>query len=172
MPSSIAGSGTTFLGQRNFRSDGSYVTTEFITAIYLPLVPIRSFRVIEYGSSHRYFGPNVASSNTLYRGQRIPLCWPQVAAVYATVGLCLTSLILFFLGRGTDVNPGPLNGLNENIAVSLAFLSATWPLIAGLILRALAKRRAGWEPKTLSDDPALMKAMKETHDRIKQHKNR
>jgi hypothetical protein len=34
-----------FYGQRDFRSDGSYITTEWFTLFYIPLVPFRSFRV-------------------------------------------------------------------------------------------------------------------------------
>jgi hypothetical protein len=45
MPSSIQGFGTAFVGQRDFWPDGSYVTTEWIVVLFLPLIPLRSVRV-------------------------------------------------------------------------------------------------------------------------------
>jgi hypothetical protein len=59
--------------------------------------------------------------------------------------------------------------LDKEIAVPLMVLSATWPLVAAHVLRLLAKRRVGWEPKSISDDPAIMNAMNETERLMKQH---
>jgi hypothetical protein len=46
MPSSINGCGTKYYGQRDFRADGSHVTTNFFCLLFVPIIPIHSVRVI------------------------------------------------------------------------------------------------------------------------------
>lgn len=43
--SSLRGTGTMFYGECDYRQDGSYITTRWITLIYVPLWPISSHRV-------------------------------------------------------------------------------------------------------------------------------
>jgi hypothetical protein len=45
-PTSINGMGSMFYGKSDVRQDGSYLTTEWFTILYLPVVPLRSFRVL------------------------------------------------------------------------------------------------------------------------------
>lgn len=45
MPTLFQGFGTAFVGKRDFWPDGSYVTTEWIVAFCVPLVPTKSLRV-------------------------------------------------------------------------------------------------------------------------------
>lgn len=144
MATNVVGFGTTFLGQRDYGSDGSYITTEFVTAFYIPLIPLRSFRVVESGNSMNWLGPSAAYARMSYRGERQPLCWAQVGAVYGAVALSIGSFTLFLAGLGSRESPGPIYELYSHtaIATALMFLSATWPLIAGRILRARAKTRA------------------------------
>lgn len=52
-PFTLNGFGTTFYGKRDFRADGSYITTEWIVLAYLPLIPIRSLRVSYRGPGER-----------------------------------------------------------------------------------------------------------------------
>jgi hypothetical protein len=42
---SMNGTGTRVYGKRDFRTDGSFVTTKWITFLWVPLVPLRSMRV-------------------------------------------------------------------------------------------------------------------------------
>jgi hypothetical protein len=46
MALAINGFGTAFHGERDFRPDGSFITTEWIIVACLPVVPLRSLRVI------------------------------------------------------------------------------------------------------------------------------
>ena len=46
MPFMLQGFGTTFYGKRDFRPDGSYLTTEWIVVLAVPVFPIRSLRII------------------------------------------------------------------------------------------------------------------------------
>jgi hypothetical protein len=49
MPLSFMGLGTTYYGQRAFRSDGTYLTTLWVIVLWLPVFPIWSFRVRDFG---------------------------------------------------------------------------------------------------------------------------
>lgn len=143
MATNVVGFGTAFLGQRDYGPDGSYITTEFVTARYVPLVPLRSYRAVESANSFRWVGPRAGYARTDYRVQRQPLCWAQVGSVYGTLALCVGSFSLFILGLGNRQIPGPIYGLysHTTIATALIFLSAAWPLIITRVLRARAKRR-------------------------------
>jgi hypothetical protein len=91
MPGSFNGCGTRFYGNREIGEDGSYVTTEWITFVYIPLIPIRSFRILPQAG-----GTNViVYSSQNYLSRRVPLCWPQVRNVYGFTGPIL-ALIVFF----------------------------------------------------------------------------
>jgi hypothetical protein len=46
MPSNVNGFGTKYYGQRDFRVDGSYVTTNFFCLAFVPIIPLHSVRVI------------------------------------------------------------------------------------------------------------------------------
>jgi hypothetical protein len=45
VPFSINGCGTRYYGKQDKRQDGSYITTEWITFFFIPLIPLRSLRV-------------------------------------------------------------------------------------------------------------------------------
>lgn len=63
----------TTLGQTDLRSDGSYVTTQWLSVLMVPLVPIASFRVLE--SRRLPKGPYKAC-------EAVPLCFRQILSVY------------------------------------------------------------------------------------------
>jgi hypothetical protein len=84
---SINGFGLRLYGAREHRDDGSYVTTRYATALFLPLLPVDAFRVVSAGDDGWYFlgkatlgalgtwwrrlalaGALVAVLGTLYRG--------------------------------------------------------------------------------------------------------
>ncbi|HET9791003.1 MAG TPA: hypothetical protein VFR08_06850 [Candidatus Angelobacter sp.] len=46
MPSNVNGFGTKYYGQRDFRADGSYLTTNFFCLGFVPIIPLHSVRVI------------------------------------------------------------------------------------------------------------------------------
>ncbi len=93
MPWSINGCGTRFYGSREVGPDGSYVTTEWLTFVFLPLIPIRSLRVLPTGK-----GTNaIVFSSQNYQTARVPFAWTQVRNVYLIVGPILLA-ILYFTG--------------------------------------------------------------------------
>jgi hypothetical protein len=92
MPYTFNGFGTRYYGERERAEDGSYITTEWITLLYFPILPIRSFRVLPVGK-----GTNIIiHSSQEYQAIRVPLCWPQVRNVY----LVMSPVLLLFLYFG------------------------------------------------------------------------
>jgi hypothetical protein len=93
MPSSINGCGTKYYGQRDFRADGSHVTTNFICLLFLPMIPIHSVRVIP-DSKNSW----IPFSNNYY--QVLEKRWPnlvQVLFVYLCAAAVVGQGILFFV---------------------------------------------------------------------------
>ena len=138
MPYTFFGFGTEFIGKRDFGTDGSFVTTEFKTAM-LPLYPINTVRVIEGPTSTE---SHVLSSTThtqyliLARGK---VNIRQTVCVYAYAALHVAYLIsLGVIGpkwlteHDSIVNPKWL----------LQFAVLMLPAAIPLTLRSLARRRA------------------------------
>jgi hypothetical protein len=80
MPYTLNGCGTKYYGQRELMSDGSYITTEWIVFVYIPLIPIGSFRVLPTGKSSYY----IIGNSSEYLVRRVPLNWKQIRNVYVT----------------------------------------------------------------------------------------
>ena len=55
MSYSYRGIGIRYYGKRDFHADGSYVTTKWFCVLYLPLVPLKSLRIMLTGAS-KYYG--------------------------------------------------------------------------------------------------------------------
>src|SRR5262249_30662983 len=82
----LQGFGTTFYGARDFHSDGSYITTEWMVIGWVPIIPLRSLRVryqgagapprfpIGIGYSHSYAVHETGAPN-----------WKQVLYTYLYV---------------------------------------------------------------------------------------
>jgi hypothetical protein len=85
MPFTLKGCGTKYNGRRDFNKDGSFVTTEWIVFIYIPLIPIGSFRVSPTGKSSN----GVFYNSTEYFVTRVPLCWQQIRNVYIILGIAI-----------------------------------------------------------------------------------
>ena len=123
--SSINGIGSTYIGCSDLGKDGSFVTTEW--AIFLlPIVPIRSFRVLP--TSHINLG---IYSSSKFQAQPVPLHLPHVIWMYATY---LAAAIFFMVA---DRLTGPKSSailsspfLSSAIAFALSLL-AVW--ISGFI---------------------------------------
>ncbi len=79
---SFNGIGTMFYGCSDVRPDGSYVATEWFAIVYLPVVPLRSLRILEIGrqrSAGNVVGVARYSSNLQYQVLNDePLAWGQI----------------------------------------------------------------------------------------------
>jgi hypothetical protein len=78
MPFTIAGIGTSFRGRREL-PDGTYITTEWVTLWWVPLVPRRSWRVLGEGAG--FGAPHIMGSRE-YQVAPVPLDRRQVMSEY------------------------------------------------------------------------------------------
>jgi hypothetical protein len=92
MPFSLNGCGTRYYGYRDLQDDGSYTTTEWVIFIYIPLVPLASFRVLPEGDYKNY----IVVRSQRYRVRKISLCWQQVRNTYLVVMSIPIAIFIFF----------------------------------------------------------------------------
>lgn len=83
------GIGTKLYGSTDTGSDGSYVTTKWFVFIYLPIIPLESFRVVKEDSSNI-----IVYKSQKYRAMSIPLHKKQVVKTYFLVYGIIGILIL------------------------------------------------------------------------------
>ena len=102
MAYTLNGIGTAFYGKRDFCADGTYITTEWITVLYIPLVPLRSMRVRYQGRAEPRFSIGVGSAETYAVFEKTAPRLKQVLFTYGytwfliTWTSCLISLIVSF----------------------------------------------------------------------------
>jgi hypothetical protein len=100
----INGIGTMFYGQSRRDPDHSYITTEWFVIFYIPLFPLRSYRV--HGESRELrqttmFGVQDSKSHEL---QRIPLCWSQIKPILFRLWGCAVALATSIYVAATSAN--------------------------------------------------------------------
>ena len=109
MPYSVNGIGTQYYGHADpipaapsthpliswlrDRDDGheSWIVTEWVTFLWIPLIPLGSFRVWPVSHEHSLIGNR---SRTQYRVRTIGLYWPQVVWGYAITAVLVSALWL------------------------------------------------------------------------------
>lgn len=101
MPFTINGIGTSNYGERDFRTDGSYVTTSWFVLVFVPIFPLKSQRILPTGNNKFYL---VYYSQPYLILEKLPLNWTQVLSVYGWYaalsmfsGLALAGLWFFAL---------------------------------------------------------------------------
>jgi hypothetical protein len=142
MPSSVNGFGTKYYGQRDFRADGSYITTKFFCLAFFPIIPLHSVRVIpDPKNSALPFSKNYYAI--------LEKRWPhplQVFSIYLWAAAAAGMGILFFWK------------IEPFFKESAPFLTAGWmepflfcaclaiPVLAGMLLRNLFRRSEELKP--------------------------
>jgi len=137
MPSSVNGFGTKYYGQRDFRPDGSYVTTKFFCLAFLPIIPLHSVRVIpDPKNSWMPFSKNYYAI--------LEKRWPnplQVLSIYLWAAAAAGMAVLYFWK------------IEPFLKESAPALAANWilpfffgicvmiPVAAGVLLRNLFRKR-------------------------------
>jgi hypothetical protein len=137
MPSNVNGFGTKYYGQRDFRADGSYITTNFFCLAFLPIIPLHSVRVIaDPKNSAMPFSKNYYSI--------LEKRWPhplQVLSIYLWAAAAAAMGILFFWK------------IEPFLKVRYQWLTQGWqeafifaacvavPVGAGLLVRTLLQKR-------------------------------
>lgn len=137
MAFTLNGCGTTFYGQREFHSDGTYVTTEWIVMIYIPLVPLRSMRVRYTGPSERsikigFGGP--ARGYTIYEKT-----WPNWRQVACTYGLVAATLGWIW---GVCLIGDSFLEKNSSLILPMLATAVILPALLPRFLRTRARRHA------------------------------
>ncbi len=136
MAASINGIGTRFYGAGSPRRDGSTVTTKWFAVIFIPLIPLSSYRVIRNTKSDKltFFGHS-ASYVVL---EKLPINWAQVLRTYAFAFFYTIWIGFVCVGAGWAAD----NWLPPLWANILApFVLAIVPFILLDVVRAMAMKR-------------------------------
>jgi hypothetical protein len=132
MPYTLNGIGTRYYGKRDFRADGSYITTEWVTLIYIPLIPFCSLRVRHLGPAEPRFAIGVGSSDMYEIYERTALNWRQVLYTYGFASFAATWTVLM-LSFGAGMKEAAL-------AMSLMLLGPWLAAPIPWLLRRYARR--------------------------------
>jgi hypothetical protein len=137
MPSNVNGFGTKYYGQRDFRADGSYVTTNFFCLAFLPLVPLHSVRVIpDPKNSWMPFSKNYYSI--------LEKRWPhpvQVLAIYLWSAAAAGMGVLFFWKIEPFLKERALWLAQGWLEAFLFGICLAVPIAAGALFRSLLRKR-------------------------------
>lgn len=86
------GIGTKYYGSKDQYPDSTFVTTEWVVILYIPIIPIQSFRVAYAGTSHGW-----RKTTTQYIIiKKLSLDWQQVFSIYFLT--FVTLIVAFFMG--------------------------------------------------------------------------
>lgn len=133
----VNGFGTRYYGMGELRPDGSYITTTWITALYIPLLPLGSARVVRHGRMKHGLITSTQEYGVL---EKVSLCWPQVLRVYIFAVLAYAwwrfDVWLFFTKLNIADRP------NETINGFIFFATMLVPFV-GLYLYRRGSYRAG-----------------------------
>lgn len=133
MAYSINGFGTTYYGQRAFECDGSFVTTKWVIAGTLPLLPLDSLRVKEGGRGF--------ARQQMFVVEELGVDWWQVLLTYAYVYLCVPFSIYLIVVRD---QPSFIEDYHVPFAVVMFFNAFPLLFVLALphFLRWLSRRAA------------------------------
>jgi len=130
------GVGTIFYGERDFRQDGTYTTTQWFIFGFIPILPLRSFRV-------RYQGQHGFTRNYLVYEKSFPN-WKQVIYVYAYMAsyFMLFRCILHY-GNGIDqfIQRWFSPSTGNYIFAGVVLFGLAAPVAVPFILRWLARKK-------------------------------
>ena len=91
MPKSFGGFGTRYCGERDYRKDGSYMTTTFFCVLFFPVFPLHSVRVIPDPRNNEW--EEMHDCYYLVSEKRAPNL-PQVASVYLFEAMVVALMFL------------------------------------------------------------------------------
>jgi hypothetical protein len=136
MAYTIQGVGTRFYGKRDFRQDGTYITTEWAVLFHLPLVPLRSLRVRYLGVGRSPSEPGLAPAPLYQVCETTRPNWKQVICVYGYV-VSVFYWVIFFASRAG----GYTKGLEDKLRAMVVIVGLLWPVIIPGAMRFYARRR-------------------------------
>jgi hypothetical protein len=94
MPIAINGFGTAYCGKSDEDANGVYVTTVFVVALYVPIIPLASYLVRPYGGA---IDGRPFLYDQSFDALQVPMNWKQVISVYlkwyAGIAVGLASIV-------------------------------------------------------------------------------
>lgn len=138
----LNGFGTTFIGECDYEPDGTYITTAWIVALWIPLIPLYSARILSAEST--------MLSGTNYQIIKLPIHWRQAGRIWAyTLGFPAL-LALFVWMADVLASLSPLAGqILFWLAVGVMLGYALLPFF----LRYRACKAIGLRYKELNESP-------------------
>jgi hypothetical protein len=137
MPSNVNGFGTKYYGQRDFRSDGSYLTTNFFCLAFVPVVPLHSVRVIpDPKNSAMPFSKNYYAI--------LEKRWPhplQVLSIYLWSAAAVSMGILFLWKIEPLLKKNGVSFTQGWVEVVLGTVCVAIPIFLGILVRTLLRNR-------------------------------
>ena len=134
------GIGTTFYGQRDFHSDGSFLTTEWMVFFHVPLIPFRSLRVRYQGPAERRFPIGFGSADSYAVYQKTVPNWKQVLCTYGYVSSIVFWVILLCSYFSRVIHTGGTAAIGFLVAGFLLPVPMPW------VLRYYARRKLRDQP--------------------------
>jgi hypothetical protein len=132
MPATVFSFGTKFYGKRDFQTDGSFVTTEWIIAGFVPLIPLHTLRVRVEGEQGLIFPIRYSSTDYRVLAKGRPQL-KQVLYIYGFV-LFVAAWLRLACENSWDAHLGP------NSRIVIAWIMFCVPFVLPWILRFRAWR--------------------------------
>lgn len=129
--SSINGFGTTFYGECDYQSDGSYISTYWLILAFVPIIPLYSARI---------FSKETTTFSTMrqYQYEKIPIYWQQVFRIWAFV-------VVLVSGYLACVMCIDQSHMDESNRVSILMAYPILMLLLPSFLRYQAKKRVAFQ---------------------------
>ena|SRR5437867_1978783 len=137
MAFSFNGIGTSFYGQRDFRLDGTYITTEWFVLFAIPVIPIRSLRVRYQGPGEQRWYLGLSSSESYAVYEKTFPNWKQVVCTYGYVAL-LVGWVYWVGSIALRLFPHSLDTVSS---VWIVFIACMIPVPTPWILRHYAQKK-------------------------------
>jgi hypothetical protein len=138
MPSSVNGFGTKYYGERDHRSDGSYLTTNFFCLAFVPVIPLHTVRVIPDPKNSAW--PFSQNYYVILEKR-----WPhplQVLNVYLWGAAEVAMGIFYFAWCEPLIKANPNWSIPEWGLTVIFFLFLVPPILISLLLKNMASKQA------------------------------
>ncbi len=137
-PFTLNGFGTTFYGKRDFRADGTYITTEWVVLAAIPIIPLRSLRVRYKGPGERSFPIGIGSSDSYSVFEKTR---PNRRQVLFTYGFVCIFVLWAIFASWIFIEKKMCNIVGDTIAPYVFTLMIAAPALIPYFLRREARQR-------------------------------
>ncbi|HAF28652.1 MAG TPA: hypothetical protein DCG75_06350 [Bacteroidales bacterium] len=103
-PSNFAGCGTCFYSATKKQADSSFITTQWFTIFYIPILPIQSYRVIKGAESSKFGGVYITSTSNYIILEKLKLERSHLIRAYVFVLSFIIIIASIFSGISSSGN--------------------------------------------------------------------